>query len=250
MSLPRDIARHRLFWTWHRRIGIVAALLVLVLSLTGLALNHTDRLGLDERYVTWEWLLDRYGIEAPAEAVSYVADNTRITLMGDRLYADRQIQPVLFSALQGVVFADGFLAAAAGDAILLVTPDGQLVDRLGAESGVPAGIETIGVSDAGRILVGTAASVYGAGMDALVWSPEPEPPGEIRWAVADAADASLLNDLRQDFRGRIVPVERVLLDLHSGRIAGWVGTLLMDAAAVLLLVLALTGSWLWFVRRG
>ena len=30
MSLPKDIARHRLFWTWHRRIGIVAALFTMV----------------------------------------------------------------------------------------------------------------------------------------------------------------------------------------------------------------------------
>lgn len=250
MSLPRDIARHRLFWTWHRRIGIVAALLVVVLSVTGLALNHTDRLGLDERYVTWEWLLDWYGIEAPAEAVSYVAGDSRITLMGDRLYADRKMLSGHFSSLQGAVVADGFLAVAVGDAILVLTPDGQLVDRLGAESGVPAGIETIGVGDAGRIFVGTGESVYGAGMDALDWRSEPDPLGEIRWAAADAADKALLDDLRKDFRGRIVPLERILLDLHSGRIAGQVGVLVMDVAAVLLLVLALTGSWLWFVRRG
>ena len=42
--------------------------------------------------------------------------------------------------------------------------------------------------------------------------------------------------------------ERVLLDLHSGRIFGRAGPLVMDAAAVLFIALALTGFWMWLRR--
>jgi len=250
MSLPKDIARHRLFWTWHRRVGIVAALLVLVLSLTGLALNHTDRLGLDDRYVSWGWLLDWYGIEAPVDAVSFPAGDVRVTLLGDRLYLDRQILPGHFSTLPGAIAADGLLAVAADNSVLIFNMDGQIVDRLGAESGVPGIIDAVGADESGRILLRSGQALYGAGVDTLAWDELVVGEGTIRWAASEPVDASLLGDLRRDFRGRIMPVERVLLDIHSGRIAGTPGTLLMDAAAVLLLVLALTGSWLWLMRRG
>jgi len=34
---------------WHGRLGVAAALLFLILLVTGIALNHAERLGLDQR---------------------------------------------------------------------------------------------------------------------------------------------------------------------------------------------------------
>ena len=50
------------------------------------------------------------------------------------------------------------------------------------------------------------------------------------------------------YRGHGLPLERVLLDLHSGRILGKWGVWLIDVVAILLFVLAITGSWMWFQR--
>jgi len=55
--------------------------------------------------------------------------------------------------------------------------------------------------------------------------------------------------LRNHFRGEVLPVERVLLDLHSGRFFGKIGPWLFDIAAALLILLSLTGSWIWLRRR-
>ena len=139
---------------------------------------------------------------------------------------------------------------AADNGVLIITGDGQIVDRLGAESGVPGTIDAVGADESGRILLRSGQALYGADVDTLAWVEVTAGEGTIRWAESEPVDALLLSDLRRDFRARIMPVERVLLDAHSGRIAGTAGTLLMDAAAVLLLVLALTGSWLWLMRRG
>ena len=46
-----------------------------------------------------------------------------------------------------------------------------------------------------------------------------------------------------------LPLERVLLDLHSGRIFGEAGVWLVDAAALLFLLLAGSGLWLWGRRH-
>ncbi|MBL1432554.1 MAG: hypothetical protein COB94_003805 [Gammaproteobacteria bacterium] len=39
--------------------------------------------------------------------------------------------------------------------------------------------------------------------------------------------------------------ERMLLDLHSGRVFGRYGIYVMDFAAIGLLVLSCTGLWIW-----
>ncbi len=52
---------------WHRRIGLVALTLVIVLAITGIALNHSETFKLDETYVNTSWLLNWYGIEPEDE---------------------------------------------------------------------------------------------------------------------------------------------------------------------------------------
>jgi uncharacterized iron-regulated membrane protein len=60
----------------------------------------------------------------------------------------------------------------------------------------------------------------------------------------------LTERLRSDYQSRILPLERVLLDLHSGRIAGGAGVILMDLAAIILIFLIATGGWIWIKRFG
>ena len=55
--------------------------------------------------------------------------------------------------------------------------------------------------------------------------------------------------LLESFRGRGLTLERVMLDLHSGRIFGDFGIYIMDAAAVALLWLSGSGLWVWWSRR-
>ncbi len=250
MSLPNDLRRHKVFWTWHRRVGIVAALLVLVLSITGIALNHTEGLRLDERHVRSAWLLDWYGIEIPTEATSFPLDPGRISLLGDRLYLGQQFLPGLHDELVGAVSLDGLIVAVVDGDVLILTRDGNVVDRLGGENGVPDGITAIGKRHDGAALIRAADGVYATDQELLGWSRLDAGAADVAWARPDAIDEALLDAMRRDYRGRILTLERVLLDLHSGRIFGSAGPYVMDAAAVLLILLALTGSWLWLGRRG
>lgn len=50
--------------------------------------------------------------------------------------------------------------------------------------------------------------------------------------------------------GRWISAERIVLDVHSGRILGPAGPYLMDGAAIALLLLAASGIWGWArIRR-
>jgi uncharacterized iron-regulated membrane protein len=72
---------------------------------------------------------------------------------------------------------------------------------------------------------------------------------EADWSQAQTPAPQLRAALAQAWRGTGLSLERVLLDIHSGRILGAWGIWLVDAAAVLFLVLAASGVWLWSRRR-
>lgn len=57
----------RPWYRWHRRIGITAAVFVVILSVTGIILNHNVTLGIDKNFITNEWLLEWYGYDSEAE---------------------------------------------------------------------------------------------------------------------------------------------------------------------------------------
>ena len=65
------------------------------------------------------------------------------------------------------------------------------------------------------------------------------------WPEPAALGADRLRELGRDYRGRVLTLERLMVDLHSGRLFGLGGTWLMDIVAALMVVLAVSGLWLW-----
>ena len=248
MAAPSASLR-RVLWSWHRRAGVVVAILVILLSGTGVALNHTESLGLDERFVESGWLLDWYGVEAPQAGFGFLAGTARVTLLGDHLYADKTLVGEPFNALHGAVDLGGLVAVAADQDVLLLTPQFELVERLDRYEGVPPDLRGVGVAADGRVVLRTEQGLWVADADFLSWTSIPERT-DVRWAVPEEVPGELLAALRDDFRGRLLTLERALLDLHSGRLFGRFGPLVMDLAAILMGVLALSGFWLWSASRG
>lgn len=52
-------------YIWHRYTGLLAALFVIFISLSGIALNHTDDLALKNQYLSSNFLLERYKVQPP-----------------------------------------------------------------------------------------------------------------------------------------------------------------------------------------
>jgi len=240
---------NRQLWIWHRRVGAAVAVMVILLCLTGIALNHTESLGLDERHVSAGWLLDWYGIQAPDSGMAMQAGGAEVILFGDHLYADGRLIGAPFSTLQGAVMIDGFLAIAAGGEVLLLDADLELVERLSAADGIPPGILALGRAGNGELVVrDDAGTVWQADDQMLDWHLAGEPL-TLAWPAVERASSAQLAALTDDYRGRILNLERVLLDLHSGRLFGGMGPLLMDAVALMMLALAGSGLWLWLRSR-
>lgn len=249
MSFASRLRRITALVTWHRRMGLTAAVFVLVLAVTGLTLNHTDDLGLHERHLAAGWLLNWYGIEAPQDADSYVLSYGVVTRLGDRLYLDTRLVEQDVGTIAGAVTSEDLVIVAVDGDLLLLTADGERVERLGREDGLPQGVDGLGFDPANRVLLRSSDGLYRADPALLSWDRVGDDPDPIRWARPGATDEAMLAALRADYLASILTLERVLLDLHSGRIFGRFGPWLMDLAAVLLLVLAVTGICVWSLRR-
>jgi hypothetical protein len=237
------MSMHKHLWTWHRRIGALLAVVVIMLSVSGIALNHTEQFRLDQQHVQAGWVLDWYGIKVPEQARVATVNGTRITLLGDHLYADNNFIGAPYTELLGAYWNGQVIVVAAGAEMLLLTPDLELVEKMTTADGLPAGIEALGGNEQLPI-VRTPDGLWQADEQLLGWtSVELEMP--VPWSSTQLVSGAEIDTLLQDYRGRILTWERIILDLHSGRILGSAGPIMADLVALLLLVLAGSGLWLW-----
>ena len=237
------------FRRYHRWLGGIAAFFVLLLAVSGIALNHGHSWKLDRNYVTSNWLLSLYGIEAPPPSDSYSADGKRATLIGETLFFENARLVDAFPVLNGMVSASGLLVLAADSSVTLATPDGELVDRIDLEGVLPGPIQRLGVRDE-LAIVQSDGAYFIADSDLTGFEPAPDDPGTgIDWADATPAPDALVTDIQRRYLEGTLTWERLILDLHSGRIAGSFGVWFMDFIAISLVVLSVTGLFQWRRRN-
>ena len=232
---------------WHKRIGIVAALFVVLLTLSGFILNHTGSLGIDNIYIKNRLLLDLYHIGPDDEPEGFMTGDHWVIKIGDRVYLDRKELTENSTALTGTVSSNGYIVIAMEDHILLVTPTGETIEQLGQGEGVPMDIKAIGLSTDGTVVIKTADNVYLVDLENLHWQKE-EKNMTVKWSEPSNIPAGLKEALLEYYRGKGLTLERVMLDIHSGRIAGPLGLYVVDIMALLFFLLSLSGAWMWFKR--
>jgi len=236
----------RSFYIWHRYVGVSVFLLVIVLAVTGILLNHTETWKLDSTYVENDILLDWYGIQGNEPVLSYAVGNQNVNQIDDRLYLDSSRLPGRYLKLHGAVVVDDTIAIAVDNNIMVLTYNAQIIEIIGGALGVPSGINAMALQD-DRVIVKTPNGNYLSNEDFDEWRAVPV--SNIDWVRKTQLPEAQLATIQNVFRRSILPVERVMLDLHSGRIfASW-GVYVMDAAAILMLFLSLSGFWMWLVQQ-
>ena len=228
-----------------RSMGAAIALFVLLLSITGILLNHSSDLKLDKSHLTWPWLLSHYGVSNVQADAVYTLDQAVISQIGTEIFVDAK--PVTHSQrpLLGGVELDEVIVLATDDALILLNSDGEFIERMGAATGVPPMIQNIGLFH-GAPVIQTREGMWRSDFMLDKW--EAISLQGIGWSVPSLMPESIKNDLIKYFHGEGVTIEHVLLDVHNGRILGSVGVWLLDLLGVLLTVLSLTGIWMWLRR--
>lgn len=233
----------RSFYVWHRWLGVSCALLVIWLSATGVLLNHGSQLGLDRQHVQSAWLLRAYGVTSSPPERGYPLAGHWLTQAGERLFFDTRPIARLTDELLGVVILQDFIVVAAASTVLLLTHEGELIETLGRDS-LPGSVLAVASYDQ-QLLLRTSKGVFSSTADLVGFTPYPGPWPEAA-PVAQPLPAAVANGIAQRDSGDFLSRERVLTDLHSGRLFGRFGPLVMDAAALGFIFLALSGLWLWW----
>ncbi len=224
---------------WHRWLALLVALPVLVLAVTGVLLNHVESLDWADEPLP-PWLARSYGVPVPEQIRGSLLGGHWYAQTGERLFMDSQDVAACPAPFQGAVAVQGLIVAGcSGDLLLL--QDAQLVERLRVSQGVPA-FERLGIAGEALVLE-TESGLRRFGLEhldsveltATDWQP----------ARIEPLSAALLPRLQAASVPASLNWQRLLQDLHAGRLFGLAGQLLMDLAALLLVVLAFTGVIIW-----
>ena len=227
---------------WHGRLGIIASLFVLILLITGIALNHTERLSLDEKYVAAEWLLNWYGIAPKNRPVSYRAGSRWITDLDGHIFLDQTFIHESTRPIVGAHTTQEMVVVATEDTFYLFGHDGSLIEKMNT---LPGKILRLGARD-DHTYIDTPLGIFSTDSNFVAWQQAETIPN---WISSSSLPKPIRQTILDGYRGRGLPLERVVLDLHSGRILGAWGPYLMDAAAIILLILVLSGFYNWTIRR-
>lgn len=236
-------------WRWHRRTGIAAVIIMLIVAVTGILLNHTGGLGLAKRSVDQRWLLATYGIASPTYTSFQLTDDWISTDEKQQLYRNDQYLSECRGHLKGVALLDNGFAVACEQELIIFDDQAQVLDRVSAVYGLPVPVVQIGRCDI-QLCLATAERVFR--FDSVQLSFMPLVDSEIVWSKPASLPVRIRIQLLDKHQGQGLTWERVLLDLHSGRLFGNVGVWVFDLAALLLFFLSVSGFVLWFqhyVRR-
>jgi hypothetical protein len=245
-SIHSRLIRH--LREWHRKLGIVAAFFIIFLSLTGVALNHTTALSLAHKPISNTWLLNHYGI-APASDIRFYSKGSlkvtnNILWLHEKLLlesSDDIIAATVVTSTQNPT--SDIILAANKSQIYLFNMQGDLIDQLGEELDVPQNINALSVTE-NEIVIRAGDGYFQTTTDFIEWV-NVNYVAEPNWVMP--VDASQIQRAKADlaYRAQFLTLERIILDAHSGRILGLFGVLFMDAVAVLLILLSLSGLYIW-----
>jgi hypothetical protein len=225
-----NVLQGSLLLRWLYRLALAMTVLLLLLLLaTGLMLNHGGGPVLGRLPVAQDWLQRHYSLPGadPASAapglVHHLPAGDLAVHDGQLRFNERELGEC--PRLVGVVEQPGQVLVACSNRLFLLSPDGELLRQADALRGIPEGLSA--VSRAGsEVLLRQGNSTFSVDLGDL--------------SVAPARSGSALS-LPEAAAPATIDGERLLLDLHSGRLFGRYGPWLMDAMTLLFAGLALSG---------
>ena len=246
--MNRKKRRASLIRRLHRSLGAAAAVFILFMVLSGMVINHSNGLGLDQRHVSQPYLLSWYGLDAPDQIHSFAAGGNWISFAGSQLFLDdSHISSVSNGA--GAVFSNNMLIAASSDELLLLDTSGQLIERQPWGPPEAGPIESIGLLPDGTVVVKSTDRIWLADAELLSWQVVKETISNPTWSVSGPTPPHLIQTITQQYRGEGLSIERLLLDFHSGHIFGPIGVFIYDLLALAVGFLSISGLILWIRGR-
>ncbi len=232
---------------WHRRIGLLATTFIVFLVVTGIALQHSDNFNLNTQYLSNSWLLKYYGIK-PNPIITYQLGNQTISHAGESIYlSGKPISHHVESIHGAIPHSNNEFIIATSDSLLVINNKGDIVDEVTTQDGLQEAPIGIAVSKNNSTVMRGINTYWESVDDLTQWQALQGP--HPRWVAPAITLPALRQVIESHDMSQQINLERFLLDAHSGRFFGKYGIYVIDIAAILLLILSVTGILLWVVRR-
>lgn len=234
---------------YHRQIGVIIAPFLILIATTGILLNHSNDFDLDQRHINWSWVLQHYGMgEVKAKAVFTIDSTHSVSQFDNQIFLNDKAVLESSTTIIGALSTSNAIVIATSSALTLISPDGQLIERMDSASGIPENIEQLG-HDNNTPMINAKGGLWQGNLDLDKWTSSKQDAKTITWSQSGELPTDLEASILSHFHGKGVSLEHIILDLHNGRIIGKIGTWLVDLLGVLLVALCLSGLWLWRPRK-
>ena len=230
----------------HKFTGIAVCIFLIHLSITGIFLNHTEDLGLDEKYTDSPMILALYNISMPDKEESFLVDNHFISRFGNQVFLDNQ--PVFKSEVPiiGAIIFNQMLVIAIENELVLLTEDGELIEKLTTANGVPVNIQKLGAFNS-LLFLKTSNQVWESNDEGQEWRVSDSSFNE--WSNEVVMPDEKTQQVKSYFLGKGVSLEQFFLDLHNGNIIKGFGKWILDIIAIFLLLISISGVWIWLRKK-
>jgi uncharacterized iron-regulated membrane protein len=226
----------------HRSLGMLGAVFLIWMTISGVLINHADGLGFATRQISQPLLLDWYGLEGPERVTSYRVGGDWLSFAGSYLYFNGEAVTTLAEGI-AAVRTTSMIVAGGSKELLLLDHRARLVERL---PWTAAGtVEDLGLYDE-AVVVRAAGQLWLADAQVIGWSVLDAPATAVEWSAPEPESAEVRDRIVAAYRGEGLSLQRVLLDMHSGQFFGNKGVWVYDLLAILVFVLAGSGLVLWF----
>lgn len=241
--LPTAARKKRRSRPWHRVLGLLTALPLVWVMLTGAVLNHSMDWKLDRREFNHPWILAAYGMTPEGDPVGVAVGRHRITEWDGQIFLNTSALDITGSLVGAVADGDG-IAVVTSDAVLRLDAEGNTVESLDQVSLPSLPINAVASAD-GSVMLRTPDGWRTADSEWLEFHPSSQEPAAPQ-ALSPIEDDVLRTSLLTAWSQGGLPVSRIVLDLHAARFLGPLAKYFYDFVVICTLWLCLTGLVLFF----
>lgn len=223
---------------WHRILGMLSALPLIWVLITGALLNHKEDFGLDETEIASPIVLAAYGMTPTGNPMSAVCAGKVITYWDGQVFFQDSAIELSGDFLGAVADGDG-VAVVSSESVVRLGPEGEFIEVID-ELSLPS-LPLLGVARSeASVMVKNADGWHAADAEWLEFSHQ----STLSLQPTDLQvleDDELKKRIARSWSGGGVSLSRLVLDLHAGNFLGSFAKYFYDFVVICTLWLIGTG---------
>lgn len=202
---------------WHRMLGMISALPLIWVLITGVLLNHQEDFGLTETEITSPLVLSAYGMTPAGEPMSVTCDGKVITYWDNQVFFQESSIEVSGNFIGAVADGEGVVIIC-DDSVTRLDANGDLIEKLD-ELSLPSLPLFAVASHAGTVFLKNTEGWHSPDADWLEFTAKADA-NPTATELSPLDNDKLKKSISASWAGGGLPLSRIVLDLHAGNFLG------------------------------